>query len=586
MPFQAQDATCPSAKQKDWTFPFGFDLFPRLKSSGEIMSPHLLLAGLCLAPLLHATSSGIDFSSPEWKARTEAWLEEHPASLPHWPTPEEASGLYDSRVFTETDPPLNPRSIAEFERMAAVMIRYPFGIPYSLIQALADNHPLVTIVSGVSQENTVRSLYTSQGVNLDNCSFLHAPTNSYWTRDYGPWFVQNGAEIAVMDFPYNRPRPSDDEIPVELAAWWNLPLYGMNLYHTGGNWMSDGYGKAASSDLVMTENPGMNDAEVGQLVQDYLGVDTYHRLPDPNNTYIDHIDCWGKFLDVDKVLIRSVPMSHAQYDEIEAVADYFASSLSGWNRPYQVIRVYTPDDEPYTNSLIVNGHVYVPLTGGSWDDEAIATYESALPGCEISGYVWSSWYSTDALHCRTKGLADPGLLHLHHIPLPDTLSGQSTLDFESTITACSGQSLITDSLALRWRMNGGEWQQSPLAEGTDGIWTASLPASDGLLEYVLQAADASGRYEQHPFAGSADPHQVQVINSLTGLEAPELQITLQNGQVLLQWNAVAGAGSYRIEMANALTGEWSILDDGLVATSTILPVEAGTWLYRVRAQQP
>ncbi len=549
------------------------------------MIRRMLLASLCLAPLLHAASSTIDFSSPEWEAHTNAWFDEHPASLPHWPTPEEAAGLYESRVFTETDPPLNPRSIAEFERMAAVMIRYPFGIPYSLIQALADNHPLVTVVSGVSQENTVRSLYTSQGVNLDNCSFLHAPTNSYWTRDYGPWFVQNGTEIAVMDFPYNRPRPSDDEIPVELAAWWDLPLYGMNLSHTGGNWMSDGYGKAASSDLVMTENPGMSDAEVGQLVQDYLGVDTYHRLPDPNNTYIDHIDCWGKFLDVDKVLIRSVPMSHAQYDEIEAVADYFASSLCGWNRPYQVIRVYTPNNEPYTNSLIVNGHVYVPLMGGSWDDDALAVYEAALPGFEISGYTYSgNWYSTDALHCRTKGLADPGLLHLHHIPLADTLSGQSTLHFECTITACSAQSLIADSLALRWRMDAGEWQRSPLVEGPGGSWTANIPASDGLLEYVIQAADASGRFEQHPFAGSADPHRVHLMNSLSGLEAPELQIEVQAGQVLLQWNAVPGAVSYRIERASSLGGEWSILFDGVVESSASLPVEGSVQLFRVVAQ--
>ena len=27
-------------------------------------------------------------------------------------------------------------------------------------------------------------------------------------------------------------------------------------------------------------------------MEDYYGIETYHVVPDPNNTYIDHIDCW------------------------------------------------------------------------------------------------------------------------------------------------------------------------------------------------------------------------------------------------------------------------------------------------------
>ena len=38
------------------------------------------------------------------------------------------------------------------------------------------------------------------------------------------------------------------------------------------------------------------------------GIDTYHVIPDPNDTYIDHIDCWGKYLSPTKVIIREVPI--------------------------------------------------------------------------------------------------------------------------------------------------------------------------------------------------------------------------------------------------------------------------------------
>ena len=72
------------------------------------------------------------------------------------------------------------------------------------------------------------------------------------------------------------------------------------------------------------------------LMESYYGIDTYHVLPDPNNTYIDHIDCWGKYLSPTKVLIREVPQNHPQYNEIEYVASYFSESLTEWGYPWEV----------------------------------------------------------------------------------------------------------------------------------------------------------------------------------------------------------------------------------------------------------
>ena len=40
-----------------------------------------------------------------------------------------------------------------------------------------------------------------------------------------------------------------------------------------------------------------------------------------------------------KVLIRSVSSSHAQYDEIEEVVDYFESITNGYGEPWKIFRV-------------------------------------------------------------------------------------------------------------------------------------------------------------------------------------------------------------------------------------------------------
>ncbi len=68
-----------------------------------------------------------------------------------------------------------------------------------------------------------------------------------------PWYIFDGNdECGIVDFPYNRPsRPNDDEIPVEMAAYLGINLFGMNVIHTGGNYMTDGYGISSSSDLVL-----------------------------------------------------------------------------------------------------------------------------------------------------------------------------------------------------------------------------------------------------------------------------------------------------------------------------------------------
>nr|NQU93412.1 agmatine deiminase family protein [Bacteroidota bacterium] len=429
-------------------------------------------------------------------------------TLKHWMTPEEAKLKHlIGRNFYPTDPPDPPvTNIAEFNRMQSILIRYSFGISYAVIAEMSQQCMVTTIVASTSEQTYVTNQYQNQGVNISNCEFIIAPSNSYWTRDYGPWFIIDGNDDpGIVNFPYNRPRPYDNDIPIKVADFLGINLFGMNLIHAGGNYMTDGMGISSSSELVWEENPGLSHNDVDQLVDDYLGVHTYHVVPDPNNTYIDHIDCWGKFLDVDKVLIRSVPETHAQYDEIEATATYYAGHVSSYGNPYQVYRVYTPNDQPYTNSLILNKRVFVPITGSGWDDDAIATYEDAMPGYEVLGFT-GSWQSTDALHCRAKGVADIGMLHINHMPLLGEQPVQDDYEIEATIRALSNQSLYSDSVLLFYNINSVGWLSVQLVNTSGQTWTGTIAnvGAGSQIEYYIFAADASGRRETHPFIGRPD----------------------------------------------------------------------------------
>ena len=408
----------------------------------------------------------------------------------------------------DTDPPPSPvRNIAEYERMQGVLIRYPFGISTDIISEISQDLIIYCLVSS-NQQNNANSILESSGVNMENVDFVIGSTDSYWTRDYGPWWIVDGnRDISISDFTYNRPRQNDNEAPFKMSNHLDVPYYATDLIHAGGNYMTDGLGIGASSDLVYEENP-ISDDEVDSIMLAYYGLDTYHVVEDPNNTYIDHIDCWGKYLSPTKVLIREVPDTHPQYDEIEETALYFSSVMNEWGEPWQLYRIWTPNNQPYTNSLIINEKVLVPIMGGNWDDEAIAVYENAMPGYEVLGFT-GSWESTDALHCRIKGIPDLEMLQIFHNPINNgTEPVNSEYLLEVLVEDLSNTGIISDSVKVFWRELGSEqWgsrqlYQSDIHENIDR-WLGGIPAlvDTGIVHYYVQATDYSGRTERSPLTG-------------------------------------------------------------------------------------
>jgi len=418
-------------------------------------------------------------------------------------------GVDDIVVQILGAPPAPVRQPAEFEPMEGVLIRYSFGISYQIIAEMAEDVQVVTIVANSAQQATVQSLYQSNGVNLDHCSFLIAPTDTYWTRDYGPWFIFNGNnEQGIVDFTYNRPRPNDDQIPVVYGNNHGIPVYNMGLVHTGGNYMTDGHGISISTDLVWSENSGLTHEQIDQKMFDYLGITKYHVVPDVNGgSSIKHIDCWAKYLSPDTILIREVPQSHSQYNAIESAVDYFESQKSCYNTSYNVVRVYTPNNEPYTNSLILNNKVLVPITGSQWDDEAIASYQAAMPGYEVLGFTalpGYPWLSTDALHCRVMGITDRYMLYIEHTPLSGYVNGDDGVEIQTKIFPYSGEDIIDSNTCVYWKTDGEDWNSIQLQPLGDNLYHATIPKQENgtKIYYYIHAEDESGRSENNPYIGA------------------------------------------------------------------------------------
>lgn len=438
---------------------------------------------------------------------THRMSEEEKAKMPAY--------LESLAVGLQAAPPGPVRNIAEFEPMRSVLVAYPLGIPVSLVAQMSQDTIVTTIVDNSSQETTVRNYYSSNGVNLSNCEFLLAPHDSYWTRDYGPWFVSDGnGAISIVDFTYNRPRYNDNAIPSEVASSLGISLYSMDLVQAGGNYMTDGEGISVSTDLVWDENSSLTHAQIDQRMLDNLGIATYHVTDDPLGDYIKHVDCWGKYLATDKILIASVPSSDSRYSDYEAIATYFQNQTSPYGTNYRVYRVYSPDGQPYTNSLILNTKVYVPITGSSADSAAITAYQNAMPGYTVVG-VSGDWLSTDALHCRTKGIADTDMLYIDHMPLLGNQPEQANYTINADLIPYSGNGIDTGNIKVYYKVDGGSYTSVAMTHSGGNTYTASIPgpSAGSVVGYYIYAADTGGKIRKHPIIGAPDPHTFTVVSS-------------------------------------------------------------------------
>jgi len=368
-----------------------------------------------LLVVLPLAACGLPAELEEYLATARDWTpRSDPHALPIGLSEEERTATPLPRVRSARSlPPSNARFVPEWAPMRGVLIRWPLGISIQLVNGLS-HAARVYCLASVSESMAVNAAFRASGIT--NYELVQANTDSYWTRDYGPWWVFSDDGLAVVDHEYNRPRPNDNAVPSAIASFFGVPYFSSGLVGTGGNMMVDGLGQAAATHIAYTENAacGTSDevsiplapcSSVDSIMRDYYGVGIFHVVADPNNEYIDHIDCWAKYLSSTTVLIRRVPQSHPQYHMVEDVATYLASVNTSAGGAWTIYRVDTPSDQPYTNSLILNDHVFVPIVGSAWDDAALEVYRSAMPGYTVSGWT-GSWQPTDALHCRTRGVPE------------------------------------------------------------------------------------------------------------------------------------------------------------------------------------
>ncbi len=449
-------------------------------------------------------------------------------------------------IFT---PPVSPvRTGAEWEEIQALTITWT-SYQSVLKEIVRNAQTECKVIIVCADSNTVKNYLTSNTVPLVNLGFIQAPYNSVWIRDYGQnWGYTNTVDsLILMDWKYNRPtRPLDDAIPNYIGTYFNIPVYAMSqnpnlLIHTGGNFMSDGFGTGFSSNLVVTENPTLTIPQIDQIMDDFMGISRYIKMTILPYDGIHHIDMHIKLLDEETLLVGQYPTNMSDGPQIEANLQYVLSNFNSvFGTPYKVIRVPMPPQQSnqqypsqggdyltYTNSVFINKTIIVPTFYQQYDTTALRIYRESCPGYRIVGINCNSTIpASGAIHCITHSVGTSNPLLITHQPLLNTFNFTTPYLVSADMYHRSG---IAGG-RLYWRTDTLQPYVMVTMNTVNGTtWTANIPAQmpGSKVYYYVEGTSVSGKVQVRPMPAPQGYWKFLVMGTVSAAEV-EAAITLGN----------------------------------------------------------
>ncbi len=330
-----------------------------------------------------------------------------------------------------TEPSFPYRAPAEFEPIQAVLLRWPFD--WTKVASAWEDMIGIFAEAGVRaavwvntprQRDEALKRLQARGIPTDHVRWVVEPTDTVWIRDYGPQVIRSleSSEWGVVDFHYYPGRRKDDNTPLVVAWGLQVPLVDRQktevVYTEGGNLNHDGLGCVVYSQRTYSNNPGVAPQEIDRRILTAFQAVKSLVPRDPRLDGTGHVDMFMKIVGSDKVLVGRYAPDQVDYDVLEECAALFSQETNGAGQPWQVVRIVQPDVyytqfvvpvvRTYTNSLIVNNVVIVPVYGIPEDEQALAVYREVFPDKKIvplnaeaiipSGGAW---------HCVTMEMATP-----------------------------------------------------------------------------------------------------------------------------------------------------------------------------------
>ena len=245
--------------------------------------------------------------------------------------------------------------------------------------------------------------------------YVDFATDSFWIRDYGPFFVreiENPDNLSIEDAKYYPNQPNDDALPKDLAAKIDVPVSDFDLNFTGGNFLSNGGGLCIVSSTVLENNPHLDRETIEEMFCEQLGCQELVIVDALKDAATGHVDMWLAWADHTTLLVGEYKLRQDPVNR-QIIEQNVRKKLWGLHdpatgKPIKIVRMPMPTNCPlcseealcdthsphapqhcpdipaegriwrsYLNVLLINGTVLLPVYAQDriYEKKAIRTWE-------------------------------------------------------------------------------------------------------------------------------------------------------------------------------------------------------------------
>lgn len=311
---------------------------------------------------------------------------------------------------------------AEWEPLDAVLIAWPhrntdwewmLGDVIQLYEALVSvicDYADVVIALPAAAIDAARARLEAMSVPLEYVYFYPVDTRDIWIRDYGPVAVKHEQGIKLIDFTFNgcggkfhaEPDNQVSKVLQKQNAFPAAEFESQEWVLEAGAIETDGQGTLLTTTkclLNKNRNPEFSKADIENRVKELFGVSKINYLEhgflvgDDTDSHIDNLArlCPNNTI----VYTACDDESDEHYDELKKMEAELAALTNANGNKYRLLPLPWPgakfnDDDKrvpvtYTNFVVVNECVLVPIYDALSDEDALEVISQAFPGFEIMG---------------------------------------------------------------------------------------------------------------------------------------------------------------------------------------------------------
>lgn len=333
----------------------------------------------------------------------------------------------------------------DFEKSESMLLTWSYNSNIDSVQAqivkLAKDHADIGIIynpDSLDYDTTdIRLFLQTLNADSSNVTLISAYTNTPFLAQYAP-IVGYGVFADTLERYFGNPmfdsysRPQDDSLASQLAHYYSWNNVDYNLQFEANNIIYDGLRHMIVGDRVLTENPGMTQNEIQfELFQYYnSGICTFiSNLNNSGGGVLNSLENYIKLVDFETFIVSSLPDTLPDYEVLESIAAQLGDLQTYFGDPFNIFRIsiapesngnYPTDkigeNRSYTNSIVINDLVIVPLYGNAEKDEqAWDMYNELYQGYTIKSLNSETLSANHSgLHTLTKVIPQKHLLRILH----------------------------------------------------------------------------------------------------------------------------------------------------------------------------